>query len=290
MTMGIDRTDDLALRFEEQRPQLRAVALRILGADADADDVVQEAWLRLSRADTREIDNLGGWLTTVTARLCLDRLRAGATRTRGEEAAEEMSSGSSADPEHEALVADSVGSALAVVLDTLSPSERVAFVLHDVFDVPFVDVGVVLGRSPNAAKQLASRARSRLRGDAVPGDPPRAQVHVVDAFLAAARAGDLAGLVAVLDPDVVLRADAAAVRMGGPDEVLGADAVAAVFSGRALEALPAVVDGVAAIVWAPEGHAKVVWEIDFADGVISRMDMLAAEETLADLDLAFSRP
>ena len=276
-------TEPLAASFEAHRAHLNAVALRILGSHADAEDAVQEAWLRLERADASAIDNLGGWLTTVTARICLDRLRA--RRVRQEDAAGDLAAAPTTDPEHEAFVADGVSAALSIVLDVLSPPERVALVLHDVFAVPFDEVGAALGRSPGAAKQLASRARARVRGASLPVEPPPGQREVVSAFLAASRAGDLAGLVAVLDPDVALRADAAGARMGAPEDVLGAEAVARVFSGRALEAQAAIVDGLAGIAWAPKGLVRVVWELEIVGPVITRIDMLAAAETLDELDL-----
>ena len=283
--MTMTEGEAIAAEFEEHRAHLRAVALRILGTEAEADDAVQEAWLRLSRSDLGDIENLGGWLTTVTARICLDRLRARATRR--EEPREEIPAPAAmSDPEYEALLSDSVGAALAVVLDTLTPPERVAFVLHDVFAVSFEEIGAVLGRSPNAAKQLASRARQRLRRvDTEPAIDERRQRNVVDAFLAASRAGDLAGLVAVLDPNIVMRADPAAVGMGAAGEVLGAEAVAGVFSGRALEAQRATIDGAVGVAWAPGGRPRVVWELEVVDGRISRIDMLASAETMAELDL-----
>jgi RNA polymerase sigma-70 factor (ECF subfamily) len=276
----------LAAEFETHRPHLRAVAVRILGSDAEADDVVQEAWLRLRGVETDTLEHLGGWLTTVTARLCLDRLRMRSAR-REEPIPDELSeSVAASDPESEALLSDSVGAALSVVLDTLSPPERVAFVLHDVFALAFAEIGEVLGRSPNAAKQLASRARARLRGAPLPADGDLGERRaVVDAFLAASRAGDLAGLVAILDPEIVMRADAAAVGMGAGADVRGADAVAGIFSGRALEARPALVDGSVGIVWAPGDSPRVVWELEIEAGAITRIDMLATPETLADLDL-----
>src|SRR3954454_5628310 len=205
----MDERDFLAEQFEEHRPHLRAVAYRMLGSTAEADDAVQEAWLRLSRSDASEIDNLGGWLTTVVARVCLNALRA--RRRHGEEPlgphlpdpVVDAADGSS--PEHEALLADSVGLALLVVLETLPPAERLAFVLHDMFGVPFDEIAPIVDRSPEAARQLASRARRRMQG-AYP-DLPTADRRVVDAFLAAARGGDFEGLLAVLDPQVVLRAD-----------------------------------------------------------------------------------
>ena len=282
--MGAD--ESLAAEFDRQRPHLRAVAVRILGTDAEADDVVQEAWLRLSAVDAGTLENLGAWLTTVTARLCLDRLRMRSSRREEPIPGELSEVAAASDPASEALLSDSVGAALSVVLDTLSPPQRVAFVLHDVFAISFSEIGEVLGRSPNAAKQLASRARARLRGAAPPADVHRGEQRaVVDAFLAASRAGDLAGLVAVLDPEIIMRADVAAAEMGTDADVRGADAVARVFSGRALDARPAVVDGSVGIVWAPGNTPRVVWELEIVDGTIARIDMLAAPETLADLDL-----
>ena len=284
-------TDDwLAERFEEQRPQLRAVALRMLDSPGEADDAVQEAWLRLSRAGADGVDNLGGWLNTVVSRVCLDMLRARASRRTAPHAAalddvvENPDAGG--DPEHEALLADALGPALQVVLDTLAPAERLAFVLHDVFAVPFDEIGTILGRSPNAAKQLASRARRRIQGSTPTEAPDVArQRTVVDAFLAASRSGDLDQLLAVLDPDIVLRADDAGVQMGSPDEVRGADAVAAVFSGRALGAQTALVDGIVGMAWAPGGTAKVVWDITVAGDTITRIDMVADPDNLRELDL-----
>ncbi len=289
-------TDDhrLAEGFEEHRAHLRAVAYRILGSRAEADDAVQESWLRLSRTDVAGIENLGGWLTTVVARICLDILRSRTSRREepmGVDVPEPAASATGGeDPESEAVLADSLGAALLAVLDTLSPAERVAFVLHDVFAIPFDEIGLVLGRSPNAAKQLASRARGRLQGSTPAPDPdlPR-QRKVVDAFLAASRGGDFEALLAVLDPGIVLRADAGAVQMGAPEEVRGATAVARMFSGRALEAQPALVDGAAGVVWAPEGRPRVVWDLSIANGTIARIDMLAAPDTLAELDLVFDR-
>jgi RNA polymerase sigma factor (sigma-70 family) len=280
----------LAQRFEEQRAQLRAVAFRLLGSASEADDAVQEAWFRLSRSDADGIDNLRGWLTTVVSRVCLDMLRA--RTARREEPDDDHFDNvigrpeDGGDPEHEALLADALGPALQVVLDTLAPAERLAFVLHDVFAVPFDEIGPILGRSPNAAKQLASRARRRVQGApaAESADVSR-QRAVVDAFLAASRHGDFDQLVAVLDPDIVLRADPAAVRMGSPEEVRGAAAVAQVFSGRALAAQPALVDGSVGITWAPGGQAKVVWEITVKGNQITRIDMLADAASLDDLDL-----
>src|SRR6266480_3237648 len=239
----MDEHEWLAEQFEAYRSHLRAVAYRMLGSVSEADDAVQESWLRLSRSDTSGVENLGGWLTTVVARVCLDMLRT--RESRHEEPLDEhvpdpiVSREDGMDPEHEALLADSVGAALLVVLESLAPAERLAFVLHDMFAVPFGEIGAIVGRSPNAAKQLASRARNNVQGSApVPDADPTRQREVVDAFLAASRNGDFDALVALLDPGVVLRADGEAVRMGSPEEVRSAAAVAGTFSGRALAAQP----------------------------------------------------
>jgi RNA polymerase sigma factor (sigma-70 family) len=260
----------------------------MLGTEGEADDAVQEAWLRLSRSDTSTIENLGGWLTTVVARVSLDMLRSRASRREeptGAHAAADIVS-AAADPEHEALLADSVGSALLVVLDTLSPTERLAFVLHDVFAVPFDEIGAVIGRSSNAAKQLASRARHKVQGSEpiLDTDPVR-QRAVVDAFLDASRNGDFDALVSLLDPDVVLQADSTAVQMGSPEEIRGAAAVAGTFSGRALAAQAALIDGAVGVVWAVAGAPKVAWDFTIHQGRIVHIDMLAAQDTLEDLDL-----
>ncbi len=293
----MDDHDWLAERFEENRSHLRAVAYRMLGSLSEADDAVQDAWLRLSRADTSGVDNLGGWLTTVVARVCLDMLRA---RTlRREEPLEEPldahlpepivrhADGVGVDPEQEALLADSVGLALLVVLDTLAPAERVAFVLHDMFAVPFDGIAAIVGRSPNAAKMLASRARRRVQGAApVPDADLARQRAVVDAFLAASRGGDFDALVALLDPEVVLRADRAAVQAGAAREVRGAPAVAGQFSGRARFARPALVDGAVGAVWAPGGRPRVVFGFTITRGKIVAIDLLADPKRLRQLDLA----
>ncbi len=286
----VSEPDWLVNRFEDHRAHLSAVAYRMLGLRGEADDAVQEAWLRLSRSDSSAIANLGGWLTTVVARVSLDMLRArGARReepagTRLRDHIETPAAGS--DPEHEALLADTVGSALLVVLDTLSPAERLAFVLHDVFAVSFDEIGSIIGRSSNAAKQLASRARNKVQGSGPIADADRTrQREIVDAFLAASRNGDFDALVALLDPDIVLEADTAAVRMGSPEEVRGAPAVAGTFSGRALGAQPALIDGAVGIVWEVGGNLKVAWDFTISDGKIAHIDMLAAPESLDDLDL-----
>ncbi|MDQ6728589.1 MAG: sigma-70 family RNA polymerase sigma factor [Actinomycetota bacterium] len=286
----MESDDWLAQRFEEHRARLRTMAMRMLDSPSEADDAVQESWLRLSRAGPAGIDNLGGWLTTVVSRVCLDMLRSRASRREqpGGPQADRVIAGApgGGDPEHDVLLADALGPALQVVLDSLAPAERLAFVLHDVFAVPFAEIATILGRSPNAAKQLATRARRRLQGSTPEEqtDAPR-QRAVVDAFLAASRSGDLDGLVAVLHPDIVFRADPAAVRMGSRREVRGAAAVAQVFSGRAAAARPALVDGIVAVTWAPGGRPRVVWDITVAGDAITRIDMIADPDSLGELDL-----
>jgi RNA polymerase sigma factor (sigma-70 family) len=287
----MDERDWLAERFETHRAHLRAVAYRMLGSAGEADDAVQEAWLRLSRTDTGDVDNLGGWLTTVVARVCLNMLQS--RRSRREEPLGAQVPGAAvggrdgADPEDEALLAEGVGLALLVVLDTLTPAERLAFVLHDMFDVPFEEVAAIVGRSPAATRQLASRARRRVRGSAPPDTDVARQRAVVDAFLAASRGGDFDALLAVLDPGVVVRADPAAVRMGASRELRGAAAVAESFAGRARAARPALVDGAPAAVWAPGGRPQVVFGFRIADGRIVGIDIVADPERLSRLDVAF---
>jgi RNA polymerase sigma factor (sigma-70 family) len=288
MDEPMDEKDWLAERFEENRDHLRAVAYRMLGSPGEADDAVQEAWLRLSRSDTSGVGNLGGWLTTVVARVSLDMLRSRKSRREEPLSPPEpiMSREDGSDPEHEAILAGSVGPALLVVLETLAPAERVAFVLHDLFAVPFDEIASIVGRTPATTRQLASRARRRVQGaSAVPGDRTR-QREIVGAFLAASRGGDFEALLAVLDPDVVLRADPAAVRMGASAEVRGAAAVAGTFSGRAQAAQPALVNGVAGLVWAQGGQPRVVFDFKIADGKVAGIDMIADPEQLRRLDLA----
>jgi RNA polymerase sigma factor (sigma-70 family) len=295
----VDEGDWLAERFEAHRPHLRAVAYRMLGSPSEADDAVQDAWLRLHHADPGAVGNLGGWLTTVVARICLDRLRTRGTRREQPldpldalAADPAVALREATDPEEQAIIVEGVGLALLVVLDTLTPAERVAFVLHDMFDVPFQELAPIVGRSPAAAKMLASRARRRVQGAA--GDAGQDPAHarqrqrqraVVDAFLSAARGGDLARLVALLDPEVVLRADQVAVGMGAAGEVRGAAAVAEAFSGRARVAQPALVDGAAGAVWAPGGRPRVVFAFTITDGRIAAIDLLADPDRLHRLDL-----
>jgi RNA polymerase sigma-70 factor (ECF subfamily) len=250
---------------------------------------VQEAWLHLSRAGASGVANLGGWLTTVVARVCLDMLRARTARREEPLGAHlpEPRGTDGGNPEDEVLLADSVGLALLVVLDTLSPAERLAFVLHDIFAVPFDEIAPIVGRSPTAARQLASRARRRVRGAGpVPAADQARRRALVAAFLAASRAGDFKALLAALSPDVVLRADAAAVRAGAAREVHGAAAVAETFAGRARFAQPALVNGAPGAVWAPGGRPRVVFGFTITDETIVAIDILADPEHLRGLDLA----
>jgi RNA polymerase sigma factor (sigma-70 family) len=285
----VHENDWVAQRFEEHRARLAGVAYRMLGSASEADDAVQEAWLRLSRSDTDSIDNLGAWLTTVLSRVCLNVLQARRSRPEvplDSDAAEPAASHAAGlDPEHEALLADSIGLALQIVLDTLSPAERVAFVLHDMFGVPFEEIAPIVGRSAPAARQLASRARRRVRReDASPETTGLRQAKLVDAFLAAARGGQFDRLLALLDPDVVLRADQAAVQMGAAQEIRGAAEVAE-FCRRARGATPALLDGAAAAVWMPEGQLRVVYGFTTSGDKITAIELIADPERLGDLDL-----
>lgn len=282
--------DWLTEQFEVNRGHLRAVAYRMLGSRAEADDAVQEAWLRLHRADASEVQNLAGWLTTVVARVSLDMLRSRRSRREGVLGDREPDAvgriADDDDPEHDVEMADAVGPALLVVLDTLGPAERLAFVLHDLFGVPFDEVAVILGRSPDAARQLASRARRRVRGLAqvAEADLDR-QREVVDAFLRASRAGDFDALLAVLDPDVVVRADAMAVEMGSAPEVRGATAVLNTFLGRAVGARPATIDGIAGAAWAPGDRIRAVISFTVADGKVIAIDLIGDPQQIERLDV-----
>jgi RNA polymerase sigma-70 factor (ECF subfamily) len=287
--------DWLAERFEEHRSHLRAVAYRMLGSVSEADDAVQEAWLRLSRSDADDIDNLGAWLTTVVARLSLNTLRSRAARR--EEPLEVrvpepvVSRADGTDPEQEALLADSVGLALLVVLETLRPAERLAFVLHDMFAVPFDDIAAMVDRSPAATRQLASRARRRLQGEpGEPSDDPARQREVVDAFFAAARGGDFEALVSVLDPDIVLRADGGALRPEATGIVRGAENVARralMFSMPGARLRPVLVNGAAAVVVDVDGRLFSLMAFTVRDGRVAAIDALTDPERLDRLDLAF---
>jgi len=310
----VDERDWLAERFEENRPHLRAVAYRMLGSASEADDAVQESWLRLSRAGTDGVENLGGWLTTIVARVSLNMLRSRTLRREepidapltGQQAAEPAGG---TDPEHEAVLADSVGLALLVVLDTLPPAERLAFVLHDMFAVPFEEIAPIVERSAVATRQLASRARRRVQearaqeagsGDSdaerQPGEISRRR-DVVAAFLAASREGEFDALLTMLDPGIVLRADAAAAkmgadstdgaaaRMGADGRLTGARAVAGFFSGRAAAVRPALIDGMPGAVWTLRGEPRVVFAFTFTDGTIAAIELIADPEHIARLEV-----
>lgn len=299
--------DCLTEPFEKNRAHLQAVAYRMLGSQTEAEDAVQEAWLRLSRSDTSGVENLGGWLTTVVARVCLDMLRS--RKSRREDALSDDDLGAKQDaattnlddglePERGALLADSVALALLVVLETLAPAERVAFVLHDMFDLSFDEIAPIVGRSPDAARQLASRARRRVQGaPAAPDADLTGQRKVVDAFLAASRGGDLAALLALLDPDVIFRADRAAVETsasnqakGAPKleaELRGAARVAGAFAGRAGAAQPALVDGAVGAVWAPGGRTRGVFRFTIAGGKIVGIDLALDPARVAELEVTF---
>lgn len=288
----------LAQHFEVERPRLVALATRMLGATDEAEDAVQEAWIRLSRNDAASIDSLGAWLTTVTSRICLDLLRSRRARPAASlvAVADEPSTAAEDDPAVAAATADSMGTALLVVLDTLSPVERIAFVLHDLFGMPFEEVAPIVGKSVLATRQLASRGRRRVRG-ADPGvsrasatDPVVArrarQREVVAAFLAAARGGDLARLIELLDPSAVARADAAAVAMGGPPSYDGADAVAARFSGGAKVCRLATIDGEPGWIWSQGGVIRVVFGFTLGDdGRVVGIDLIADAERIGRMDI-----
>jgi RNA polymerase sigma factor (sigma-70 family) len=316
--------DWLAERFEENRPHLRAVAYRMLGSASEADDAVQESWLRLSRSGTGGVENLAGWLTTIVARVSLNMLRSRTLRREepmdppvAREPVAQPPGGT--DPEHEAVLADSVGLALLVVLDTLTPAERLAFVLHDMFAVPFDEIAPIVERSPVATRQLASRARRRVqeaRGQEARGQEARGQEagsgdpdserqpgeisrrrDVVNAFLAASREGDFDALLTMLDPDIVLRADAAAAqmgaesadaaaaRMGAASQVTGARAVAGFFSGRAAAVRPALIDGAPGAVWTYRGETRVVFAFTITGGTITAIELIADPEHIARLEV-----
>ena len=288
-------SDRLIEGFEENRTRLRAVAYRMLGSFAEADDAVQEAWLRLTRSDSREVDNLGAWLTTIVARICLNVLRT--RRTRREEPFEVqlpdpvVSDADRTSPEDEALLADSVGLALQVVLDTLTPAERLAFVLHDMFDLPFDDIAPIVGRSSTSARQLASRARRRVRGaDVATPDPDVGrQREVVDAFFAAARRGDFDALVSVLDPDIVERVDAGPARPDITRLVRGASVVAGraiMFDQPSARLRPVLVNGAAGVVVTVGGEPFAVMAFTVSGGRIVEIDVLADADRLNRLDVA----
>ncbi len=297
----MDQNGSLTDRFEENRPRLRGVAYRMLGSLSEAEDAVQEAWLRLNGADSAAIENLGGWLTTVVSRVCLDMLRG--RKSRREEAIESqviepmVVRGKGADPEGEALLADSVGVALLVVLNTLTPAERLVFVLHDLFALPFDEIGSIVGRSPAAAKQLASRARRRVRGTPAPSDAAKVrQREVVEAFLAAVRTGELERLLAVLDPDAVIRIDGAARMAGGsadaadtPRELRGAATWAKQFMAMSRGprlGQPALIDGSLGVIIAPDGKLSRVVTFTVANSRIARIEVIGDPARLREISIA----
>jgi RNA polymerase sigma-70 factor (ECF subfamily) len=289
----VDEREWLTERFEEHRVRLRAVAYRMLGSVSEADDAVQDAWLRLSRTDTGSVDNLGGWLTTVVARVCLNMLRS--RESRREDPLDLhvpdpiISPADGVDPEHEALLADSVGLALLVVLESLTPPERLAFVLHDMFAVPFEEIAPMIERSPAAARQLASRARRRVQGQApAPDSDLTRQREIVDAFFAAARDGDFDALVAVLHPDVVLRSDGGVARSRHTAVISGARTVASqalTFGRLSPFARPALINGAAGVVVATHEQPLSVMAFTVTDGKIVAIDVLADPDRLHELDL-----
>jgi RNA polymerase sigma factor (sigma-70 family) len=286
--------DLLAARFEQNRSHLQAVAYRMLGSVSEADDAVQETWLRLSRSDVAAIENLGAWLTTVVARVCLDMLRSRSAKHEtlldDEVPVPMINSTTTADPEREAMLADSVGIALLVVLDRLEPAERLAFVLHDVFGTSFGEIAAIVGRSPAAARQLASRARRRVRGENAIPDPNRRQDRqVVDRFLSALHSGDFEGLLAVLDPRVVVRIDEAAAHPGAPREIRGAEAwakgaIAFAQTSRATEI--ALVDGAVGLIWAPRGRLQRVLRLTIERGRIAQVEIIGEPSRLRQFRIA----
>jgi RNA polymerase sigma-70 factor, ECF subfamily len=288
----MDKDDFLAAQFEAERPHLRSVAFRMLGSLSEADDAVQESWLRLSRSGAAGIENLGGWLTTVVARLCLNMLRTKQSRREEPLPLHVVTSSDTegSDPEHEVILADSVGLALLVVLETLTPAERLAFVLHDTFGMPFDEIGTLIDRTPAAARQLASRARRRVRGSATapPADLTR-QREVVTAFLAASQGGNFEALVAVLDPDIVFRVDGTAARGGPPRELRGAEQVARgalAWSGGARFTQLALINGAVGVVLAPNGRLFGVGVFKIRDGRIIEADLIADPDRLRRLEIA----
>lgn len=296
----MDEQSWLTERFEANRPRLRGVAYRMLGSLSEAEDAVQEAWLRLNRTETAAVENLGGWLTTVVSRVCLDMLRSRRSRREepmGAQATEpDVIRGEGADPEGEAVLADSVGVALLVVLDTLTPAERLAFVLHDLFAMPFEEIGPIVGRSTEAARQLAHRARRRVRGaPAAPDVHRERQREIVDAFLLAARAGDIQGLLAVLDPDAVVRIEAAAridapaAEAGMARELRGASTWVRQFVAlsRGLRSVqPALIDGSVGLIFAPRGKLSRVLTFAFTDAKVTQVEVIGDPARLRDLDIA----
>jgi RNA polymerase sigma factor (sigma-70 family) len=283
--------DWLAEPFQTHRAHLRKVAYRMLGSAAEADDALQEAWLRVSSSDQGAVGNVGGWLTTVVARVCLDQLR---SRRSRREAPESQGPERAVDPQEDLLLADSIGPALLVVLETLAPAERVAFVLHDMFDLPFDEIASIVGRSPDAARQLASRARRRIQGGSETPTPDlRRQRQVVEAFLSASRGGDFDALLAMLDPEVHLRADPTAVETGAanqwglPSEIVGARAVAEKLQGRARGLRPALLGGNVGAVWVMGGQVRAAWVLTLREARVAGIDLVMDPEHLAEIEVDF---
>jgi RNA polymerase sigma-70 factor (ECF subfamily) len=290
----VDDANYLATQFEANRSHLRAVAYRILGNAHDVDDALQDAWIRLSNSDADQIENITGWLTTITARICLNILRT--KQRRPAESfddsfanVERLSERAAMSPEEQVVLADSVGLALLIVLETLSPAERITFVLHDMFSVPFDEIAEMLGKSPEACRQLASRARRRVRTANDPTADPQRQREVVDAFLDASKSGDFQTLLSLLSPDVELVADAAAVAIGAPERKDGPFDVATRFSGGARAARTALLDGLAGLVWAQGGKPKIAFEFTVVSGKVARIDMIGDEEILGEMSIDYVR-
>jgi RNA polymerase sigma-70 factor (ECF subfamily) len=290
----VDSKNFLEQQFEANRPHLRAVAYRILGSTPDVDDALQDAWLRLSTSDAEQIENVTGWLTTVVARICLNTLRARQRRPVGSiddstSNIDHLVEPSAMTPEERAEVADSIGLALLVVLEMLSPAQRIAFVLHDMFSFSFEEIGQVLGKSTDACRQLASRARRRVRTAQDPSADPQRQREVVDAFLGASRSGDFQTLLSLLSPDVELVTDAAAVAIGAPERKDGPFDVATRFSGGARGARTAFLDGLAGLVWAQGGKPKVAFDFTVIEGKVIRIDMIGDEAVLSEMNIEYLR-
>jgi RNA polymerase sigma factor (sigma-70 family) len=290
----VNSEEFLEQQFEANRTHLRAVAYRILGSAHDVDDALQDAWLRLSSSDADQIENINGWLTTVVARICLNTLRsrqrrpAGSTQDSSSDI-DRFAERSAMTPEEQAEVADSIGAALLVVLEQLSPAERIAFVLHDMFSFSFDEIGGILGKSTDASRQLASRARRRVRIADEPTVDPQRQREVVEAFLGASRKGDFQTLLSLLSPDVVLVADAAAVAIGAPERKDGPFDVATRFAGGAQSARTALLDGLAGLVWAQGGKPKVAFDFAVIAGKVTRIDMIGDQDVLSEMDIEYVR-
>lgn len=295
--MQMEKTDGLATCFEETRHHLKSVAYRMLGSVSEAEDAIQETWIRLTRSESENIENLNGWLTTVVARICLDMLRSRKSRREDslDESAFDIPDEGSENPETDFILADSIGQALLVMLDTLTPAERIAFVLHDCFDLPFEEIAPIIDRTGDATRQLASRARRRVRGRASPQENRKLQQEAVSAFLAASRKGDFDALIKLLNPDVILRADEVAVKTaeanksnGAPQfkrEISGARGVADTFKGKAAAVQLALVNGIVGATWAPQGKPVVAFCFTLENGKISVIDVVMEPEKLADIDI-----